>query len=77
MKSQSSQVAVTKASLLAILLSALVGGWLCELLPWLMGAQQSVFSTGIPWLKTEADCVQTGRTWQDETCWDAEHDPTF
>jgi hypothetical protein len=76
MKVQPSQSAAL-TSLVVLLLIALVGGWLCELLPWLMKPQQGVFSAGIPWLKSEADCVQTGRIWQEDTCWDAEHDPTF
>ena len=37
----------------------------------------SVFPTSIPWIHSEAECKHTNRTWQDDECWDYEHDMTF
>lgn len=33
--------------------------------------------TGIPWISDRASCERSGRQWQNEVCWDAEHDPNF
>lgn len=36
-----------------------------------------VHPTAIPWLQTQSSCIQTGRTWRDGECYDAEHSPDF
>ena len=37
----------------------------------------SVYPTAIPWLQNEFECLNTGRIWQEDKCWDAEHDANF
>ncbi|MBF2073345.1 MAG: hypothetical protein IGS50_06230 [Synechococcales cyanobacterium C42_A2020_086] len=39
--------------------------------------QSTIYPAGIPWLQNEQECSASGRTWEDDTCWDAEHDPNF
>lgn len=34
-------------------------------------------ATAIPWLTNESECTHTGRSWQDDQCWDAKHSPDF
>ncbi|MEA5515390.1 hypothetical protein [Nodularia sp. UHCC 0506] len=31
----------------------------------------------IPWIDNQVECQNTKRIWQDNKCWDAEHNPTF
>lgn len=33
--------------------------------------------TSIPWIYNKFDCQSSTRTWQDNKCWDYEHNPTF
>jgi hypothetical protein len=33
--------------------------------------------TSIPWIKEKSECEKTGKTWQDNKCWDSEHNPLF
>ncbi|MBD2299275.1 hypothetical protein [Nostoc sp. FACHB-190] len=33
--------------------------------------------TSIPWINNESDCRHTGRSWQDNKCWDHEHSLMF
>ncbi|HLO86195.1 MAG TPA: hypothetical protein VK203_14460 [Nostocaceae cyanobacterium] len=33
--------------------------------------------TSIPWIKEKNLCEKTGRTWQNNKCWDHEHNPSF
>jgi hypothetical protein len=50
--------------------------WICQS----PGAEEESFQaypTGIPWIDNEADCQNSGRTWQDNICWDSEHNPIF
>lgn len=43
-----------------------------------MALQQAKhYPTAIPWLESEAECQETGRYWQEEACWDREHDANF
>jgi hypothetical protein len=34
-------------------------------------------STSIPWIENKYDCEKTGRIWQNNKCWDNEHNPMF
>ncbi len=34
-------------------------------------------ATSIPWINTQIECEHSGRNWQNNQCWDAEHSPTF
>jgi hypothetical protein len=92
MKVRSTTPLATSAqkTVLATAFGVVTAGWLCGLYglcqAWTVDPQQDyqqghqqgqVFATGIPWLESEAACVRTGRVWQEETCWDSEHDPTF
>jgi hypothetical protein len=53
-------------------------GWLYVLQPFMVYLQMhSTHPTGIPWLQSEAECLNSGRVWQDEICWDEEHDANF
>ncbi|MFN6483143.1 MAG: hypothetical protein RMX98_009395 [Nostoc sp. DedQUE02] len=33
--------------------------------------------TSIPWINNKFDCQYSGRTWQNDKCWDSEHNPMF
>lgn len=78
MKVKYSPLLLAHQALLITSLGAIVLGWLWSLAPWLAGKPQAeVFPTGIPWLKTEADCTASGRVWRQQVCWDQEHDLTF
>lgn len=37
----------------------------------------TVQPTSIPWINNESDCKHTGRTWNDNKCWDDEHSMMF
>lgn len=76
MKVRYSSIALLQTGILLLSLSSItVVGWLYGLGP-LLGEMQ-IYPTGIPWLQSESACVATGRQWQDEVCWDSEHDPNF
>lgn len=65
---------------LSLLLFSLITpiSWICLIQPLMLYIQANpVYSTAIPWLQNEADCLNTGRLWDGGTCWDAEHDPNF
>jgi hypothetical protein len=34
-------------------------------------------ATSIPWIDNEHECQKTGRTWDNNKCWDDEHSPDF
>lgn len=75
--------AFMQRTILVVSFSTVAVGWLYglygfyRLQPWAEQQQSEVFATGIPWLKSEAACTRTGRVWQEDICWDSEHDPTF
>jgi hypothetical protein len=78
MKAKYPILLLVQQTLLFTSLGAVVLGWFWSLSPWLAGKTQAeVFPAGIPWLKSEADCVKTGRVWHQQVCWDQEHDMTF
>lgn len=53
-------------------------GWMWGLQPLFQASLSAEFHpTGIPWISDRAECERSGRQWQDEVCWDAEHDPNF
>jgi hypothetical protein len=33
--------------------------------------------TSIPWIEEKSQCQHTGRSWDEDKCWDNEHDPLF
>ncbi|MGK7890224.1 MAG: hypothetical protein AB4042_12885 [Leptolyngbyaceae cyanobacterium] len=33
--------------------------------------------TALPWISSEEDCSGSDRVWEDNACWDSQHDPTF
>jgi hypothetical protein len=52
--------------------------WFCWIQPLMLRIQANpAHATAIPWLQNEAACLETGRVWEGEACWDAEHDPNF
>lgn len=40
-------------------------------------ANESYHPTSIPWLKTKFDCEDSGRHWENNQCWDEEHNAVF
>jgi hypothetical protein len=39
--------------------------------------RDNVHPTAIPWLQSRSACEQTGRTWENNECWDQGHSPDF
>jgi hypothetical protein len=39
--------------------------------------QPLVHPVSIPWLQSQDDCERTGRTWNNNECWDHDHSPHF
>jgi hypothetical protein len=39
--------------------------------------RDQVHPTAIPWLQSRSACEQTGRTWENNECWDQGHSPDF
>jgi len=39
--------------------------------------QKQAHPTALPWISTEAKCKGANRVWDNNACWDQEHDPTF
>ncbi|WP_062295709.1 hypothetical protein [Nostoc piscinale] len=37
----------------------------------------NAYPTSIPWINNESECQHTGRSWQDNKCWDNEHSLMF
>ncbi len=78
MKAKYSILSLVQQTLVFTSLGAIVLGWLWSLSPWLENRTQAeVFPTGVPWLNSEAECLETGRVWHQQICWDQEHDVTF
>ncbi|MCU0525519.1 MAG: hypothetical protein MUF72_11920 [Elainella sp. Prado103] len=62
----------------ALLGSIVTLGWLWGFQPWLQASVSAeIHPTGIPWINDRAECERSGRQWQNEVCWDSEHDPNF
>jgi hypothetical protein len=40
-------------------------------------ATGKIYPTAIHWLSDKRGCEKTGRSWDGEKCWDAEHSPEF
>lgn len=76
MKIKYSPLLLVQQTLLLTSLGAIVLGWFWSLSPWI-DKKAEIFPASIPWLKTEADCIQSGRVWRQQLCWDQEHDLTF
>lgn len=49
--------------------------WLQPLLSYLNN--HPTYPTGIPWVQSEVECLDSGRIWQNEICWDRDHDANF
>lgn len=76
MKARYSRTGLLQSSILLLSLSSIVVlGWLYGLQPSI--TRMEIHPTGIPWLQSQESCESTGRLWQDDICWDTEHDPTF
>lgn len=77
-RSQPARSMLLHSGVLLVSLSAITGlSWIWGLQLLTTDAATEPYATGIPWLETKADCEHTGRVWQDDVCWDNEHDPTF
>ncbi len=37
----------------------------------------SYYPTSIPWINNPSRCENSGRSWENNKCWDSEHSPTF
>ncbi|AFZ03086.1 hypothetical protein Cal6303_4172 [Calothrix sp. PCC 6303] len=37
----------------------------------------TTYPTSLPWIETKSDCEHRGRKWQDNKCWDKEHNILF
>ncbi|TAF09226.1 MAG: hypothetical protein EAZ77_05845 [Nostocales cyanobacterium] len=37
----------------------------------------TIHPTSIPGIKDQEECQSTGRVWQDDKCWDYDHNPSF
>lgn len=37
----------------------------------------SYHPTSIPWIDNSSQCEHSGRSWENNKCWDSEHSPTF
>ena len=37
----------------------------------------TIHPTSIPGIKDQEKCEQTGRVWEDDKCWDYQHNPSF
>jgi hypothetical protein len=40
-------------------------------------ASDITYPTSLPWIETRSDCEYRGRKWQDNKCWDKEHNMLF
>ncbi len=43
----------------------------------LANVSASPHPTSVPWINNKSLCEHTGRTWRNDDCWDAEHNPLF
>jgi hypothetical protein len=37
----------------------------------------SYYPASIPWIEDSYSCEKSGRNWEDDKCWDADHSPKF
>jgi hypothetical protein len=79
MKKQYTYGVLLQPMLVLLSLSTMtVLGWVWIFQPLIAtGETFQAYPTGIPWIENEADCKNSGRSWQDNVCWDSEHDPVF
>lgn len=61
-----------------LVFSAILCVGLISLLQWIEPTAKGEFhATGIPWIQDAQSCQESGRFWEDGTCWDQQHDPSF
>ncbi|MGL5083804.1 MAG: hypothetical protein ACRC8A_20165 [Microcoleaceae cyanobacterium] len=74
---KTSSIAVLTITLSSMVVAALLVCYGCiRFFQWATPSA-SVAPTSIPWLKSQSDCQETGRSWQKGQCWDRSHDRLF
>jgi hypothetical protein len=46
-------------------------------LPVFINVGTSYHPTSIPWIDNSSQCEHSGRSWENNECWDSEHSPMF